>query len=175
MKPRGIVILVVATVLAVALGSAPAWSSSTNANAPHTVRFESTKAQHWAVGCEDAGCVGSLLMKAKVESPSSQRMDVVVTATMDYRTSTDGAVAIRGTYRGAGRNGILSPGPWVLTSPSQGRFTTTTMTWVKRLLPAAGREYTFRLEAAPRPGEATEMFARGRKVALSIDMRPSAE
>lgn len=102
-------------------------------------------------------------------------MDVVVTATLNYRTSADDAVAIRAIYRGGGHAGTLRPGPWVLMSPSANRFTTTTVTWVKRLLPAAGREYTFRLEAAPRPGETVNMSAVGKKVALSIDMRPAAE
>lgn len=102
-------------------------------------------------------------------------MDVVVTATLNYRTSADDAVAIRAIYRGAGRVGTLRPGPWVLMSPSANRLTTTTVTWVKRLLPAAGREYTSRLEASPRPGETVNMSSVGKKVTLSIDMRPAAE
>ena len=131
----------------------------------------------WVSECDFDHCGISLLFSLPVSTPRrAERVDVVVTATLDYRTSEgDSGVAYAGfsTSREGGRSVGLEPGGWPLaTSP---RSTTTTLTWVKKGVRAEGRRYFFVMSVSPREGtdpNVNQNRISGRKVAVVVELTP---
>lgn len=125
----------------------------------------------WNVSCIGDACAELILADGvAVQTPSDvPQVDIVVSATLDYRTSEGDSIPVEARYRAPGVPGRLQPGRFRLVSPSQDRLTTSTLTWAKRQLPAAGLRYTFEIWVVPRPGADLAMEATGRKVTVVVE------
>ena len=110
-------------------------------------RVERRMMVSWASDCETDNCgiVTTPIAYTTPAAPAS--VDLTLTVTLDYRTSR----------RDTARAGVsLDDGtpPFERMRPSYPLTTartptTTTLTWMRRDVPAAGKEYTFRLSVAP--------------------------
>ena len=107
----------------------------------------------------------------QVTMPADQaHVDVTLTVTLAYRTSrNDGAVVFAGVDDGTPPSAPMNPRGGFPLAPSQ-RSTSTTLTWQKRGLPAAGRDYTFELSISSRglSGDGRS-YVRGRKLSVVIE------
>lgn len=129
----------------------------------------------WVSDCDFDHCGISILFSLPVTTPrSAERVDMVMTATLDYRTSPgDYGVAYAGfsTEREGGRRIALAPRRWPL-GPSQ-RSTTTTLTWIKKGVRAEGRRYFFSMSVPSREGtdpNANRNRISGSKVAVVVQL-----
>lgn len=126
----------------------------------------------WTASCIGDACAElSFVDGLVVRTPSAvSEVDVVLSATLDYRTSAGDSMAVEARYRAPGASGQLRPGRFRLVSPSPDLLTTSTLTWAKRRLPGAGRRYTFEILLLPRPGADDEMEASGRKLTVVVEV-----
>ncbi|HEX8098604.1 MAG TPA: hypothetical protein VF660_00200 [Actinomycetota bacterium] len=153
-------------------GSGQATSSSERVEVIRTATF----APSWTAEARGDVSDSPILVSVTVDSPSSlAQMDVIATATLDYKTSRgdQGAVRVE-MVEGANKRGpALRPGPYRVVSPSSKIRTSTALQWGNRAVAAAGESYTFLLtvEAVDRNGDGTA-FVNGKKVTLTIEMRP---
>src|SRR5207245_1134396 len=90
---------------------------------------------------------GSPAFPVSVTSPSSARMDVVVTATLNYETSLhdEGFVEVDLLKGGNPRGPALAPGSFPIESPFPRVRTSTALQWGRRRVSAGGQRYTFEL------------------------------
>jgi hypothetical protein len=98
---------------------------------------------------------------------SVQAVDVTVTITFRYRTSR-GHQAFAGLSVNEGTSGTpMQPRRNYPLAPAA-KETTTTLTWFKKDLPAAGKEYTFELSAVP-PFVQGRSFVSARRLTVVIE------
>jgi hypothetical protein len=131
-------------------------------------RVEVRFARAWESSCDFDDC-GVATHPIQYKTPSDQPfVDVSFTVTLDYRTS-------RSTTASAGLALDDGTPPYSKVRPSfalgtSRRLTSTTLTWIRRDVPAAGREYTFWLGIAPRSHTSDEkFFVRGRRMTVVIE------
>jgi hypothetical protein len=128
----------------------------------------------WRSFCHGADfvvCLGvATPFRIPVTMPAEQEtVDVTLTVTLDYVTTPQtAAIAGASIEDGTPPDMRMRPGGFPL-APSL-RSTTTTLTWVRRDLPAAGRTYTFKMGVSARSlvGK-TNFSARGRKITAVIE------
>jgi hypothetical protein len=136
--------------------------------------FSFSRGWLWGSHCEGGEfvvCLGvATPVRVPVRMPADQAtVDVTLTVTLDYVTTPDTAVIAGARIEGRTFPGMrMRPGGFPL-APST-RPTTTTLTWIRRDLPAAGRTYTFKMGVSARSlvGE-TNFSARGRKITAVIE------
>ena len=150
-----------ATMIAVGLitiGGLILFESTSGASDPGADRrYERTRSfsPPWEASCGPHGCGVPTLIEVRVATPAAvAEVDVVATLTLDHRTSPADWGLVEATFRRAGPATAtpMNPGSFPIMSPSPRRFSTTTLVWVKRKVPAAGRDYTFEVSVSPRPG-----------------------
>ena len=129
----------------------------------------------WSSECDFDACGISILFSLPVTTPrTAERVDIVMTTTLDYRTSRgDFGVASAGfsTARERGTKVALLPRRWPLATSR--RSTTTTLTWVKKGVRAEGRRYFFTMSIPSREGtdpDANQNRISGRKVAVVVEL-----
>ena len=132
----------------------------------------------WVSECDFDYCGIAILFSLPVTTPrAAEKVDVVMTATLDYRTSPgDYGVASAGfsTSREGGEKVALRPRRWPLAPVS--RSTTTTLTWVKKGVRAEGRRYFFSMSVPSREGtdpQADQNRISGSKVAVVVELTPA--
>lgn len=126
-------------------------------------------ADPWTAGCGSDYCAIQELFSVSVKAPDVETVDIVVTVTMDYRTTPGDYVVVDSVYGGGPRE-TLRPRGFRLASSDR---TTTTLTWSRRNVPAAGARYSFASTVNPRTVTGSGVHASGRKLTLVIDMEPS--
>lgn len=96
----------------------------------------------WSFSCGGDTCVASVLDPLNVTTPSgASSFDVVVTLTLDYRTSAKDIGLVQMRYKTVGGpRGAMPPKTYPLTSRSR---TTTTLIWTLNDLPGNGATYRF--------------------------------
>ena len=154
------------------------WGSATGASSHPTDhrRYERTKrfTPPWEAFCSPHECGVPTVIEMPVGTPSgAANVDVVLTLTLDYRTSASDWGALLASFRegSAGPTIVMNPRAYAIMSPSSDRFATTTLVWVKKGIRAAGRNYTFRVGVNPRRGDDDpNVLVEGRKLSLVIDM-----
>lgn len=87
----------------------------------------------------EGGCSTRYAQPVKVKTPAVAKVDVVFTASFQYKTSENDW----GTLVGGFGDDAMSPGNFRLMSPSPQRRTSTTLTWVAKGVEAGGRRYGF--------------------------------
>ncbi|HEX8100046.1 MAG TPA: hypothetical protein VF660_07590 [Actinomycetota bacterium] len=110
----------------------------------------------------------------RVTTPSDvQKVDVVATLSLDYKTSSGDWGQVEAFFRdtaGAGDFVALNPGSFPVVSPSSDLFTSTTLVWTKRAVPAAGRKYEFQIRINPRDGDSdAEVTVQGTKLSFVLE------
>lgn len=121
----------------------PVWSASRRTATSETPLIRATqRTGPWSFGCGSDTCVSSVLDPLDVTTPSgATSFDVVVTLTLDYRTSAKDIGLVQLRYRTVGGpHGTMPPRAYPLTSTSR---TTTTLTWTLNDLPGNGATYRF--------------------------------
>ena len=128
----------------------------------------------WQAFCDQHECGVPTLIEVAVTTPSDvAHMDVVVTLSLDYRTSPSdwGNVHAFFSEDDVAPATSMNPGAFPIMSPSPRHFASTTLTWVKRGVPAAGRSYTFAVDVVAKDGSGdSEATVRGTKLSVVIDM-----
>lgn len=164
-----------ALVILVIIGSLLAWESSSGASDPAAHRrYERTQSfsPAWDAQCDSHGCEVPTLIEVRVATPGAvSEVDVVATLTLDLKTSAKDSADVRASFRRVGGGPItpMNPGEFPVASPR--RFDSTTLVWVKRNLPAEGRDYTFQVSVAPRRGDRDpDVAVRGRKVSFVVEL-----
>jgi hypothetical protein len=130
-------------------------------------RVERVSSQRWGGSCDLDAC-GILVVPIPYTTPAGpEAVDVTVTLTLTYRT-TGGASAHAGLSLDDGTPPYerMRPRSSYRLRPSS-RLTSTTLTWLKRDVPAAGQTYTFRFSAAPASGGHSSVV--GTKLAIVIE------
>ncbi len=165
-----------------ALGGLVFWGSATGASShsPQDWRYEraSIFENPWEASCDSHGCGIPTIGAMRVGMPSNVvRVDVVVTVSLDYKTSPSDWGAVRTSFK-EGSDGSLTPmNPrnFTITSPSPDRLTSTTLVWAKKGLPAAGREYTFQVAVYARDANGDlNASVQGRRLSFVVHMTPSS-
>jgi hypothetical protein len=107
----------------------------------------------WESGCELDVCRIQILLETPITTPvEAERVDLVVRVGLTYRTSRgDRASAAISLDTGTPPWPQLPPGALAL-APAWPGASTTTLTWARRSLPAAGRRYVLNLAVAPKRG-----------------------
>lgn len=156
-------------------------SSAQQPQASDSVRVEVAKrfGGRWRAACAGDSCDLNILLQQSVEMPAAaDKVDAVVTLTLDYKTSRGDRGDILVTYSDPSATGgpvdvVMEPGPFPLVSAVRQR-TSSTLTWVVRELDAAGRSYTFQLVARSRDknGNGRSVIS-GTRLSAVIDVRPS--
>ena len=132
-----------------------------------------TLAPGWRSYCEgvdDGVCWNATPVEVPVTTPADQAsVDVTLTVTLDYVTTRHtAAIAVARIEADTPPGMRMGPGHFPL-APSP-RSTTTTLTWVKRDLPAAGRTYAFKMSVLARWLAGDGNFSvRGRKITAVIE------
>ncbi len=156
-----------AVALAVLLGAtalAAAPSGAQQADRGH-VRYQDHVKDPWRRGCRSDTCLRGNVYAAEVATPgSAQHVDVVVTATLDLRTS-------RGDYAEVLVDGMAPA--YRVDSPSPRMRTSTTLVWEKRDVPAGGEDFDVSLwvsgedgpDRGSRPG-----WVKGANITIVVDM-----
>jgi hypothetical protein len=170
MKRHRLVISSIVTV--VAFGSI-ALAGAFNTDTTGVVRVEKVSSRDWHFGCHlDACLAGPLAIPAfSVSTPVAEpTVDVVVTATVEFQTTPGDFAVLEMRYDdGPGAPIPMGPRGWVLDS--SGRFTSTTVTWIARNVPAAGTDYEFSLLALPRKSSPDGHFhIRGRRTVAVVEL-----
>ena len=146
--------------------SVPATGESQEPPSRH-IRIERTLGP---AACDDRGGPGNVcgydIGPLRVPGPKS--VDVVVTLSFEYRV-TSGTGTIRTWFVADGAKWLrMKPGPYRLSSPAGGDWTSTTLTWFRHGL-SGGQRYDFHAVTTPAPS--ADMFAR--RVVAIIDVRPA--
>ena len=130
-------------------------------------RVERVSSQRWGGSCDLDAC-GIFDVPIPYTTPAGpEAVDVTVTLTLTYRT-TGGASAHAGLSLDDGTPPYerMRPRSSYPLRPSS-RLTSTTLTWLKRDVPAAGQTYTFHFSAAPAFGGHSSVV--GTKLAIVIE------
>ena len=121
-------------------------------------------------GPQDVACGIGAAQPVKVKTPAVRQVDVVLTASLQYKTTSEDWGTLKAYY---GRR-AMSPGKFRLMSPSPLRSTSTTLTWVKKSLNAGGRSYSFSLSPNVRNGDDSARAAfTARKIVIVVEVWPS--
>jgi hypothetical protein len=103
---------------------------------------------HWGASCGSDFC-GIVVTSIPYTTPvAPQAVDITVTITLPYRTTRGDPASVQLLIDDGAEGEAMRPGSFPLR-PTTTR-TTTTLTWLKKDVPAAGKAYTFRLFAKPR-------------------------
>jgi hypothetical protein len=130
-------------------------------------RIERAFSFPWKRACEGDACGVGPLVSIPVRMPADQaHVDVSLTATLEYTTSKGDLALIAASFWENGRQEALLPGRHAYRLGPSRAPTSTTLTWVRRNVPAAGREYTFTVEVWP-PFSA---WVRGRQLTVVVEM-----
>ena len=135
--------IAVGALLPVVSVAIPVLSLSRRAATSETPLIRATqRTGSWSYLCGGDSCVSSILVPLDVTTPSgTTSFDVVVTLTLDYRTSAKDIGLVEMRYRTVGGpHGPMPPKTYPLTSRSR---TTTTLTWTLNDLPGDGATYRF--------------------------------
>lgn len=140
-------------------------------------RYERTRSfsPAWDARCDSHGCEVPTLIQVPVSTPRGvAEVDVTATLTLDHRTSrSDWAFVEAAFKRTGGARTQMNPGEFAVISPR--RFGSTTLVWVKRNVPAAGRDYAFDVSVLPRRGDREpNVSVRGRWLSFVVDMAEAA-
>lgn len=160
--------LVGLSALVTALLLQPTAGVSQSPPASEQLRYEDTVKQRWRKGCVSDTCEFGTIYERAFRTPEAvDRVDVVVSVTMDFRTS-------RGDY------GTLSMSPMEPTfrvdSPSPRMKTSTTIQWHAQNVSARGGDFQVMLFVEGKDGsdnDGRRGWIRGRKLTVVVDMRPS--
>jgi hypothetical protein len=134
-------------------------------------RLERTFNQSWRSFCGSDHCTIATFAPYPVTTPLDRAsIDVTMTVTLEYATSpgTQGIVSAGFQEEASSVVEMAPTGGFRLASSP--RPTTTTLTWVRRRLPAAGRTYSFRFGVSLRSliGKRAHEI-RGRRVSVVIE------
>lgn len=149
---------------------------------PAHVRYEKARtfSPRWRAHSGSDFQTRVILFQDDVTTPASaDRVDVVVTATLDLRTSRGDEGDVRMGLTRAGTSGAgaprLRPGRFPCASPSPAADTTCTFTWIAKKVEGAGASYTFQLETGVHDGSDRGTSARssGSKMTVVIDILPA--
>lgn len=136
-------LFVVGALLVIVSVAIPVLSASRRTATSETPLIRATqRTGPWSFACGGDTCVSSVLDPLNVTTPSgATSFDVVVTLTLDYRTSAKDIGLVEMRYRTlGGPHGAMPPKTYPLTSTSR---TTTTLTWTLNDLPGNGATYRF--------------------------------
>lgn len=135
------------------------------------VRFQPA----WEAGCGFDQCgIQRIVELAVTTPPRVANVDVVATLSLDHKTSPSDGGDVFASFREGDLAPAtrIDPGPFPIMSPSPRHFSSTTLGWVKRGVPAAGRSYTFYVSVVPRDGDNDDdVTVKGRKLSFVIDIR----
>jgi hypothetical protein len=162
---RRIVIAVVALVLVATAAVGVTAAVTRTPDSTGVSRVERVSSQSWGGNCGSDFCGISDLPIPYTTPQASEAVDVTVTITLTYRT-TRGASASAGLVLDDGTPPYerMRPRDSYPLRPS-GAPTSTTLTWFRRDVPAAGQSYTFHFSASPGgPGSVA-----GSKLAIVIE------
>lgn len=137
-------LLSVVVAVSVAAVAVPVWSAARRSASSGNPLLRATQPNgEWGISCGQDTCTGAVVDPLHVATPvDGDPLDVVVTLSLDYRTSPKDVGMVRLRYRTkGGRSGFLQPGAYPLSADSR---TSTTMTWSLRDLPGGGATYAFR-------------------------------
>jgi hypothetical protein len=160
-------------VTSLVLVASAALAGGSNTETAGVVRVETLSSRDWHFGCHLDACIGGPLVVPAIPvttSGAEPSVDIVVTSTLEFQTTPGDFGVLKMRFDdGPGPAVQMSPRGWVVSS--NGRFTTTTVTWVARNVPAAGATYDFELLALPRKASPDGHFhIRGRKTVVVIEM-----
>ena len=115
-------------------------------------------------------CVGAIPFRTRFATPAAHdRVDVTVTATLDYRTSRGDGLSVEAVLYDFGANEFVSLKPRAYRlAPSRAR-TSATLQWVYAALPAAGREHSVSLQVRADCRVLNRSFAAGRRTTVVIE------
>lgn len=184
MSKRGF--LTLALVVATAALTVPAQSQNPG-NAPSGdeighVRYEDAHQfqPRWQAADDVDNGVRAILFQDEIATPTStEEVDIVATATLSFRTSRSDQGSVRldlTPVGGADAADIaMQPGPLPYMSPTSHSDTTTTFTWIRKGVPAAGASYSFQLETGVTDGKdrGHSAQASGSKVTVVVEMWPA--
>jgi hypothetical protein len=130
-------------------------------------RVERVVAAGWESSCDLDDCAIGVTQIPYTTPTAPEAVDVTVTITLDYRT-TRGDAARAGLTLDDGTPPLqpMRPGSYPLRPTA--RRTTTTLTWLKKDLAAAGQAYTFEFAASLRFGDRHAEVS-GRKLTVVIE------
>jgi hypothetical protein len=159
--------LVLALALLVAVGAAAGVTAAVVRTSDSTgvSRVERVSSQSWGGSCGSDFC-GIVDVPIPYTTPQGpDAVDVTVTITLTYKTSRgDSAYASLRLDDGTPPYETMRPIDAYPLRPSVAR-TSTTLTWFRRDVPAAGQSYTFHFDASPGgPGSVS-----GSKLAIVIE------
>ena len=125
-----------------------------------------TWARPWRSECKYDTCRFSAVLLESLPTPKGvPHVNVVFRATFDYKTRDPvGATASLSLDDGTPPSESVRPGSFTLAR-SPRIFTTVTLTWIRRGLPADGRRYRLFLNVVP----LTRKLVTGRKIAFTAE------
>lgn len=131
----------------------------------------------WEARCDSRGCSIPKLIGVVASTPESvAAVDVVMWATLDYSISRGDWAEAEAGYVHDGKTSPMTAGPYPLSSlgSSPSLRSTTTLTWAKGVLGAAGKQYEFVVAINPRDGDGDRTVrVSGTKLTLIIEMWPT--
>lgn len=131
-------------------------------------RVERVISTGWGSNCDLDACGIGVTPIPYTTPASAETVDVTVTITLDYRTTRADAARAGLTIDDGTSTTPMRPGGFPL-APSR-IPTSTTLTWLRQDLPAAGSEYTFNFSASPRDVDGNGHAAvSGRKLTVVIE------
>ena len=136
-------------------------------------RVERAFNQAWTSECDFDACVITTFPAFPITTPTDvANVDVTMTVTLEYATTAGTAARAGAEARLAGGSASsigMAPTGGFRLAPSL-RPTTTTLTWVKRRLAAAGRTYNVRFGISIRSLTGDDTYSiRGRRLAVVIE------
>jgi hypothetical protein len=150
-------------------------------NPPGYLRVVRTIDQAWNVQCVNDPCSTTPRFTLDIPTPRHvQSFDLVLTVTMDYRTTPkDWATAA--VFKCPALNPpppcaflLLDPGPFPLAPASTGGGSTISLSWSGKGLSAGYRAWRFELLITPMDGSGDNAVTiTGRRVTAVFEMRPS--
>ena len=163
-----------------AIGSLVVWESTSGASNPAADRrYERTRtfSPPWKASCGPHDCGVPTILELPVETPTGVvEVDVVATLTLDHRTTPSDWGLVETSFRrgGPATSTQMNPGTFPIMSATPGRFSTTTLVWVKRNVPAGGRDYRFEVSVSPRRGDRNpDVTVQGRRLSFVVEMTES--
>lgn len=121
----------------------------------------------WGSHCDFDFCAINVVPIPYTTPTAVDAVDVTVTITFDYRTKgADAARAGLVLNDGTPPHEPIRPAYPLRPSPIR---TTTTLTWQKKDLPAAGQEYTFHFSVSPSSAGSGPSVVSGRKLTVVIE------
>lgn len=138
----------------------------------------------WTVDCDGDSCGGVELIEITFHTPASvAAVDLTVNVTLNIQVNDDQSdgppadYAMIGANLGqdcTGRFHDLNPGPLPLRVPAANNPSTTSVTWTKGRIAAAGRSYCIHIAISPRDGDGDAMMSiSGSKFAAVAETWPT--